>query len=92
VGELSFSADGRKLDFLFNRNINQSNAYNALRAEGNASRIGIADTAANFQRSEGDSRSIVNMPERFIRQVLSSHNKDSPSLAPFPKLKFSFLD
>jgi filamentous hemagglutinin len=47
VGKLSFGADGRKLDFLFNRNIDQSNAYSALRAEGNASRIGIADTAAN---------------------------------------------
>ena len=47
---LTFGANGRKLDFLFNRNINQSNTYNALRAEGNASRIGIADTPAN--RSE----------------------------------------
>jgi len=46
-GELSFGANGRKLDFLFNRNIDQSNIYNALRAEGNANRIGIADTAAN---------------------------------------------
>jgi RHS repeat-associated protein len=47
VGELSFGANGRKIDFLFNRNIDQSNARNALRAKGNASRIGIADTAAN---------------------------------------------
>jgi len=38
---------GRKLDFLFNKNINQENAYNASRAAGNASRIGIADTPEN---------------------------------------------
>lgn len=46
VGELTFGSNGRKLDFLFNRNIDQSNAYNAARAEGNAIRIGIADTTA----------------------------------------------
>lgn len=44
ASELSF---GRKLDFLFNKGIDQSNAYNAARAAGNAERIGIADTAAN---------------------------------------------
>jgi len=38
---------GRKLDFLFNRNINQANDYNRLRAAGNHQRIGIADTPAN---------------------------------------------
>ncbi|MEN9855580.1 MAG: hypothetical protein RL186_1306 [Pseudomonadota bacterium] len=44
AGGLTF---GRKLDFLFNKGIDQSNAYNAARAAGNAERIGIADTAAN---------------------------------------------
>jgi len=44
LSELSF---GRKLDFLFNKGIDQSNAYNAARAAGNVERIGIADTAAN---------------------------------------------
>ena len=43
-GVLTFGKDGRKLDFLFNRNISASNAQ---RAQGNASRIGIADTPAN---------------------------------------------
>jgi hypothetical protein len=61
--ELTF---GRKLDFLFNRNIDQSNAYNAGRAAGNAERIGIADTPANraevtrrFNEAYNDPGSIV---------------------------------
>ncbi len=44
ASELSF---GRKLDFLSNKGIDQSNAYNAARAAGNAKRIGLADTAVN---------------------------------------------
>ncbi len=63
ANELAF---GRKLDFLFNANIDSSNAYNADRAVGNASRIGIADTAANraevtnyFNRAYNDPSSIV---------------------------------
>jgi RHS repeat-associated protein len=47
ASKLSFGASGRKLDFLFDRSIDQSKVYNALRAKGNASRIGIADTPAN---------------------------------------------
>jgi hypothetical protein len=45
--QLTFGADGRKLDFLFNKNIDSSNPYNVARAAGNASRIGIADTPEN---------------------------------------------
>ncbi|WP_342052932.1 MULTISPECIES: DUF637 domain-containing protein, partial [unclassified Cupriavidus] len=47
ASELTFGDNGRKLDFLFNNNIDSSNVYNAARAAGNASRIGIADTPAN---------------------------------------------
>jgi filamentous hemagglutinin len=61
--ELSF---GRKLDFLFNNGIDQSNVYNAARAAANHSRIGLADTAANraevtrlFNQAYNDSSSIV---------------------------------
>lgn len=57
---------GRKLDFLFNQNIDLSNTYNAARAAGNASRIGIADTPANraevaelFNKAYSDSASIL---------------------------------
>lgn len=41
---------GRKLDFLFDKNVDQSNEKNAARARGNAKAMrtaGIADTAAN---------------------------------------------
>ncbi|OLL30936.1 filamentous hemagglutinin [Burkholderia sp. SRS-W-2-2016] len=47
ANKLAFGDNGRKLDFLFNNNIDSSNAYNASRAAGNASRIAIADTPAN---------------------------------------------
>jgi len=76
--ELQFGENGRKLDFLFNRNIDQSNVYNAQRAAGNASRIGIADTAANraevirrFNQAYNDPSSIVGagrIPGSNIRQ------------------------
>ncbi|MCD0505062.1 hypothetical protein [Bordetella petrii] len=76
--QLRFGENGRKLDFLFNRNINQSNVYNAQRAAGNASRIGIADTAANraevisrFNQAYNDPSSIIGagrIPGSNIRQ------------------------
>ncbi|MBO9353019.1 hypothetical protein GG851_03365 [Bordetella petrii] len=76
--ELRFGDNGRKLDFLFNRNIDPSNAYNAQRAAGNASRIGIADTAANraevigrFNQAYNDPSSIIGagrIPGSNIRQ------------------------
>lgn len=66
ASELTFGDNGRKLDFLFNNNIDSSNAYNAARAAGNASRIGMADTPANraevtqlFNRAYNDPSSIV---------------------------------
>ena len=66
ASELTFGDNGRKLDFLFNNNIDSSNAYNAARAAGNASRIGIADTPANraevtqlFNQAYNDPSSIV---------------------------------
>jgi filamentous hemagglutinin len=66
ASELTFGDNGRKLDFLFNQNIDSSNAYNAARAAGNASRIGIADTPANraevtqlFNQAYNDPSSIV---------------------------------
>ncbi|WP_231337633.1 two-partner secretion domain-containing protein [Paraburkholderia sprentiae] len=66
ASELTFGANGRKLDFLFNSNIDSSNAYNAARAAGNASRIGIADTPANraevtqlFNQAYNDPSTIV---------------------------------
>jgi filamentous hemagglutinin len=66
ASELTFGDNGRKLDFLFNQNIDLSNTYNAARAAGNASRIGIADTPANraevarlFNKAHSDPTSIV---------------------------------
>jgi filamentous hemagglutinin len=63
---LTFGDNGRKLDFLFNSNIDPSNAYNLARAAGNATRIGIADTTANraevvqlFNQAYNDPASIV---------------------------------
>ena len=44
---LKFGANNRKLDFLFNKNINQDVVRSAQRARGNGNRIGIADTPAN---------------------------------------------
>jgi hypothetical protein len=85
--ELSF---GRKLDFLFNKGIDQSNAYNAARARGNAERIGIADTAANraevarlFNQAFRDPSSIVgpgklpgsNVREFFLPGVTGAGSK-----------------
>lgn len=61
--ELQF---GRKLDFLFNRNINPARPRNVQRARGNADRIGIADTPENraevarrFNEAFNDPASIV---------------------------------
>ncbi|MDO8051427.1 NBR1-Ig-like domain-containing protein [Janthinobacterium sp. SUN211] len=85
-GELSF---GRKLDFLFNRGIDQSNAYNAARAAGNAGRIGIADNPLNraevtrlFNNAYRDSSTIVpssvpgrTMHEFFLPGVTSTGSK-----------------
>jgi len=66
ASELAFGDNGRKMDFLFNNNIDSSNAYNAARAAGNASRIGMADTPANraevtllFNQAYNDPSSIV---------------------------------
>jgi RHS repeat-associated protein len=85
--ELSF---GRKLDFLFNKGIDQSNAYNAARAAANHSRIGIADTAANraevtrlFNQAYRDPNSIVgpgtvpgsNLREFFLPGVTGTGSK-----------------
>ncbi len=63
-GELQF---GRKLDFLFNKNINPANPRNVQRARGNADRIGIADTQQNraevtrrFNEAFNNPSSIVN--------------------------------
>jgi RHS repeat-associated protein len=87
ASELSF---GRKLDFLFNKGIDQSNAYNAARAAGNAERIGIADTAANrtevarlFNQAFRDPSSIVgpgklpgsNVREFFLPGVTGTGSK-----------------
>ena len=87
TAELNF---GRKLDFLLNRRIDQSNAYNAARAAGNAERIGIADTAANrseiarlFNQAYRDSSSILgpgsvpgsNLREFFLPGVTSTGSK-----------------
>lgn len=87
ASELSF---GRKLDFLFNKGIDQSNAYNAARAAGNAERIGIADTAANraevarlFNQAYRDPSSIVepgkvlgsNLREFFLPGVTGTGSK-----------------
>jgi RHS repeat-associated protein len=76
ANELSF---GRKLDFLFNQGIDQSNAYNAARAAGNAERIGLADNEANraevtrlFNKAYNDPSSIVgqgNIPNSNIREL-----------------------
>jgi hypothetical protein len=85
--QLSF---GRKLDFLFNNGINQSNTYNASRAAANAARIGIADTVSNrtevmrlFNQAYQDSSSIVgpgsvagsNIREFFLPGVTSTGSK-----------------
>jgi uncharacterized protein RhaS with RHS repeats len=69
---------GRKLDFLFNNNINPANEYNAARAAANASRIGIADTAENraaveslFNKAYNNPASIVgpgNLPGSNLRE------------------------
>lgn len=66
ASELTFSDNGRKLNFLFNNNIDSSNAYNAARAAGNSSRIVIADTPANraevtqfFNQAYNDPSSVV---------------------------------
>ena len=81
---------GRKLDFLFNKNINQANAYNANRAAGNASRIGIADTPENraevtrlFNEAYSNPASIVgpgkipgsNLREFFLPGITSTGSK-----------------
>ncbi len=81
---------GRKLDFLFNKAIDQANPYNAARASGNAERIGIADTAANraevarlFNQAYRDPSSIVgpgkvpgsNLREFFLPGVTGTGSK-----------------
>ncbi len=68
VGELTFGMNDRKLDFLFNRNIDQSVPYNALRAEGNANRIGIADTSANRAEVTRLFNEAYNNPASIIEQ------------------------
>ncbi|WP_199545353.1 DUF637 domain-containing protein, partial [Paraburkholderia kururiensis] len=88
--QLTFGDNGRKLDFLFNNNIDSSNAYNASRAAGNASRIGIADTPANraevtrlFNQAYNDPSSIVgpgtvpgsNLREFFLPGVTGTGSK-----------------
>ncbi|GHC31988.1 hypothetical protein GCM10010082_27880 [Kushneria pakistanensis] len=90
VGELTFGSNGRKLDFLFNRNIDQSIPYNAGRAEGNARRIGIADTPDNraevtrlFNEAFNNPASVVgadklpgsNMREFFLPGVTGTGSK-----------------
>ncbi|VFR79399.1 Putative large exoprotein involved in heme utilization or adhesion of ShlA/HecA/FhaA family [plant metagenome] len=49
AAKVSFGKDDRKLDFLFGKNIDPSKSYNVSRAQGNATRIGIADTPENRQ-------------------------------------------
>ena len=79
VKRLNFGKGDRKLDFLFNSGINQTNLRNAQRARGNANRIGIADTPANrsevirrFNEAFNDPSSIVpngsNVPGRNVRE------------------------
>jgi hypothetical protein len=90
TGVLTFGESGRKLDFLFNNNIDSSNAYNASRAAGNASRIGIADTPANraevtrlFNQAYNNPSSIVgpgtvpgsNLREFFLPGVTGTGSK-----------------
>ncbi|NKC13275.1 MAG: hypothetical protein GKR94_14090 [Gammaproteobacteria bacterium] len=76
---LNFGKNNRKLDFLFNKNINQANAKNTQRARGNVDRISIADTPQNraevtrrFNDAFNDSSSIVpggsNVPGRNLRE------------------------
>jgi len=76
---LNFGKDNRKLDFLFNKNIDQSNTKSAQRARGNADRIGIANTPQNraevtrrFNEAYNDPSSIVpggsNIPGRNLRE------------------------
>ncbi|NKC16807.1 MAG: hypothetical protein GKR94_32825 [Gammaproteobacteria bacterium] len=76
---MNFGKNNRKLDFLFNKNINQANAKNTQRARGNVDRIGIADTPQNraevtrrFNDAFNDSSSIVpggsNVPGRNLRE------------------------
>ncbi len=87
ASELQF---GRKLDFLFNKNINPANPKNVKRARGNADRIGIADTPTNraevkrrFNEAFNDPSSIVgpgkapgsNLREFFLPGVTGTGSK-----------------
>jgi len=87
---LDFGRNNRKLDFLFNRNIDPSVPSNVQRAAGNAQRIGIADTPANraevirrFNQSFNDPSSIVgpgrlpgsNVREFFLPGVTGTGSK-----------------
>lgn len=87
---LNFGRNNRKLDFLFNRNIDPSVPSNVQRAAGNAQRIGIADTPANrsevirrFNQSFNDPSSIVgpgrlpgsNVREFFLPGVTGTGSK-----------------
>jgi hypothetical protein len=85
TAELSF---GRKLDFLFDRNIDQAVASNAKRAAGNAAAMrnaGIADTAANraliAQRMSAAARDsatiIARNGERTTHQIFIMGNNSS---------------
>ena len=89
-GGLDFGANNRKLDFLFNNNIDQAKPYNARRSAGNASRIGMADTPANraevtrlFNEAYNDASTIVgpgrlpgsNVREFFLPGVTGTGSK-----------------
>jgi hypothetical protein len=84
---------GRKLDFLFNRDIDPKVPYNLARARGNSSRAGIADNVINrlevmkrFNRAYNDPASIIgpgHSPGSFVREFFLPGITGSGSVVQF---------
>ena len=64
---LDFGTNDRKLDFLFNRDIAPSVPRNVERAQGNANRIGIADTPENRAEVVRRFNEAFNNPSSIVR-------------------------
>ena len=76
---ITFGESGRRLDFLFNRNINQQNKISADRARGNGSvmtRAGIADNPANRRLITSRLTDAVDDPRTLIKSSGGSNLRE----------------
>jgi len=88
LNKANLGENNKKLNFLFNKDIDPSKPKNVARARGNADRIGIPDTPENraeverlFNKALNDSSSIVpggqNVPGRNLREFFLPGGKTS---------------